>query len=94
MINIDASVLCHVDMYWKILVFFDPSSIFSADSCRTDTEAELDSVCSMAKAAGAFDAVVCSHWAEGGAGALALGQAVQRASGAPSNFKFLYDLEV
>jgi len=62
--------------------------------CRTDTEAELDLVCSMAKAARAFDAVRCSHWAEGGAGALALGQAVQRASEAPSKFKFLYDLEV
>lgn len=48
----------------------------------------------MAKAAGAFDAVRCSHWAEGGAGAVALGQAVQRASLAPSNFKFLYDLQV
>lgn len=48
----------------------------------------------MAKAAGAFDAVRCSHWAEGGAGAVALGQAVQRASEAPSDFKFLYDLEV
>lgn len=63
-------------------------------SCRTDTAAELELVCSMAKAAGAFDAVRCSHWAEGGAGALALGQAVQRASETPSNFKFLYDLEV
>lgn len=61
---------------------------------RTDTEAELDLVCSVAKAAGAFDAVRCTHWAEGGAGAVALGQAVQRASEAPSNFKFLYDLEV
>lgn len=59
-----------------------------------DTQAELDLVCSMAKAAGAFDAVRCSHWAEGGAGAVALGQAVQRASEAPSNFKFLYDLDV
>lgn len=63
-------------------------------SCRTDTEAELDLVCSMAKAVGAFDAVRCSHWAEGGAGAVALGQAVQRASEAPSKFQFLYDLEV
>lgn len=62
--------------------------------CRTDTEAELDLVCSVAKAAGAFDAVRCSHWAEGGAGAVALGQAVQRASVTPSQFKFLYDLEV
>lgn len=63
-------------------------------SSRTDTQAELDLVCSIAKAAGAFDAVHCTHWAEGGAGAVALGQAVQRASEAPSNFRFLYDLEV
>lgn len=69
--------------------------VFCAKSTRrTDTEAELDLICSIAKAAGAFDAVRCSHWAEGGAGAVALGQAVQRASVAPSNFKFLYDLEV
>lgn len=61
---------------------------------RTDTEAELDLVCSVAKAAGAFDAVRCTHWAEGGAGAVELGKAVQRASEAPSSFKFLYDLEV
>jgi len=48
----------------------------------------------VAKASGAFDAVHCTHWAEGGAGAVALGRAVQRASEAPSDFKFLYDVEV
>uniref|UniRef100_A0A4W6DH19 C-1-tetrahydrofolate synthase, cytoplasmic n=1 Tax=Lates calcarifer TaxID=8187 RepID=A0A4W6DH19_LATCA len=68
--------------------------VVAVNGFKTDTEAELDLVCSMAKAAGAYDAVRCSHWAEGGAGAVALGQAVQRASGAPSNFKFLYDLEL
>uniref|UniRef100_A0A671XDR0 C-1-tetrahydrofolate synthase, cytoplasmic n=1 Tax=Sparus aurata TaxID=8175 RepID=A0A671XDR0_SPAAU len=68
--------------------------VVAVNGFKTDTEAELDLVCSMAKAAGAFDAVRCSHWAEGGAGAVALGQAVQRASEAPSNFKFLYDLEL
>lgn len=62
--------------------------------CRTDTESKLDLICSLAKAAGTFDAVRCSQWAEGGAGAVALGQAVQRASGTPSDFKFLYDVEV
>uniref|UniRef100_A0A672ZLF2 C-1-tetrahydrofolate synthase, cytoplasmic n=1 Tax=Sphaeramia orbicularis TaxID=375764 RepID=A0A672ZLF2_9TELE len=68
--------------------------VVAVNGFKTDTEAELDLVCRMAKAAGAFDAVRCSHWAEGGAGAVALGQAVQRASEAPSNFKFLYDLEL
>uniref|UniRef100_A0A3Q3VUY2 C-1-tetrahydrofolate synthase, cytoplasmic n=1 Tax=Mola mola TaxID=94237 RepID=A0A3Q3VUY2_MOLML len=73
---------------------FGVSVVVAVNAFKTDTEAELDLVCSMAKAAGAFDAVRCSHWAEGGAGAVALGQAVQRASEAPSNFKFLYDLEL
>ncbi|CAG10709.1 unnamed protein product, partial [Tetraodon nigroviridis] len=68
--------------------------VVAVNAFKTDTEAELALVCSIAKAAGAFDAVRCTHWAEGGAGAVALGQAVQRASEAPSNFRFLYDLEL
>lgn len=51
-------------------------------------------VVQQAKEAGAFDAVVCTHWAEGGKGAVALAQAVQRASQTPSNFRFLYDVKV
>uniref|UniRef100_A0A7N8XBY8 formate--tetrahydrofolate ligase n=1 Tax=Mastacembelus armatus TaxID=205130 RepID=A0A7N8XBY8_9TELE len=68
--------------------------VVAVNAFKTDTEAELDLICDMAKAAGAFDAVRCFHWAEGGAGAVALGQAVQRACEAPSNFKFLYDLDL
>ncbi|XP_054652228.1 C-1-tetrahydrofolate synthase, cytoplasmic [Dunckerocampus dactyliophorus] len=68
--------------------------VVAVNAFKTDTDAELDLVCNMAKGAGAFDAVRCNHWAEGGAGALALGQAVQKASEAPSKFKFLYDLEL
>ncbi|KAK6304341.1 hypothetical protein J4Q44_G00249270 [Coregonus suidteri] len=68
--------------------------VVAVNAFKTDTESELDLICSLAKAAGAFDAVRCSHWAEGGAGAVALGQAVQRASEAPSDFKFLYDVEL
>ncbi|XP_077408256.1 C-1-tetrahydrofolate synthase, cytoplasmic [Vanacampus margaritifer] len=68
--------------------------VVAVNAFKTDTDAELDLVCSMARSAGAFDAVRCNHWAEGGAGALALGQAVRKASEAPSSFKFLYDLEL
>lgn len=68
--------------------------VVAVNAFKTDTDAELDLVCKMAKLAGAFDAVCCQHWAEGGAGALALGKAVQRASEAPSDFKFLYNLEL
>lgn len=72
---------------------FWPFHPFDPD-CRTDTESELDLICRLAKDAGAFDAVRCSHWAEGGAGAVELGRAVQKASQSPSSFKFLYDVEV
>ncbi|XP_072313370.1 C-1-tetrahydrofolate synthase, cytoplasmic-like [Eucyclogobius newberryi] len=68
--------------------------VVAVNAFKTDTDAELDLVCKMSKSAGAFDAVHCKHWAEGGAGALALGMAVQSASEAPSNFKFLYNLEL
>jgi len=44
--------------------------------------------------AGAFNAVVSSHWAHGGAGALQLAEAIVAASKKPSNFKFLYSLDV
>lgn len=68
--------------------------VVAVNAFKTDTDAELDLVCRLAKSAGAFDAVRCSHWAEGGAGAVALGQAVQKAANTPSDFRFLYDVEL
>ncbi|CAI7798882.1 unnamed protein product [Closterium sp. NIES-53] len=66
-----------------------------------DTEAEIAEVQKAAMAAGAVDAVVCSHFAHGGAGAAALGASVVKAcsdvaekeAGGESGFKFLYDLD-
>ncbi len=58
-----------------------------------DTPAEIDLVRKIAKKAGAVDAVMSNHWAEGGAGAVELGKAVIAACEQPSNFKFLYPLE-
>ena len=63
-------------------------------SGSTDTPKELATIQESARAAGAFDAVVCNHWALGGAGAKALADAVQKASEQPSDFKFLYSLDV
>uniref|UniRef100_W5N5H3 C-1-tetrahydrofolate synthase, cytoplasmic n=2 Tax=Lepisosteus oculatus TaxID=7918 RepID=W5N5H3_LEPOC len=68
--------------------------VVGVNAFKTDTGAELDLVCRLAKEAGAFDAVRCCHWAEGGSGAVALGEAVRRAAEAPSQFKFLYDVEL
>jgi formyltetrahydrofolate synthetase len=61
---------------------------------KDDTTAEIDLVRKLAKAAGAEDAVVSNHWAEGGAGAVELAHAVVAACKKPSKFKFLYPLEM
>ncbi len=61
---------------------------------KDDTDAEIDLVRRIAIEAGAEDAVMSNHWAEGGAGAVELGKAVMAAASKPSNFKFLYPLEM
>ncbi|XP_067411026.1 C-1-tetrahydrofolate synthase, cytoplasmic [Emydura macquarii macquarii] len=73
---------------------FGTPVVVAVNAFKSDTEAELQLVTQLAKEAGAYDAVKCMHWAEGGKGAVALAQAVQRASQEPSNFKFLYDVEL
>ena len=59
-----------------------------------DTPAEIELVRKKAMEAGASDAVMSNHWAEGGAGAAALGKAVIAACEKPSKFQFLYPLEM
>ena len=61
---------------------------------QTDTPAEIELVRRKAIEAGAHDAVMSNHWAEGGAGAVELGKAVIDACSKPSNFKFLYPLDI
>ncbi|XP_051051976.1 C-1-tetrahydrofolate synthase, cytoplasmic [Phodopus roborovskii] len=68
--------------------------VVAMNAFKTDTDAELDLIARLSREHGAFDAVKCTHWAEGGQGALALAQAVQRASQAPSSFRLLYDLKL
>ncbi|XP_029661138.1 C-1-tetrahydrofolate synthase, cytoplasmic isoform X3 [Formica exsecta] len=67
--------------------------VVAINSHTTDTPGELEVVKQAALENGASDAVVCTHWADGGPGALALADAVIAATEKPSNFKLLYDLE-
>ncbi|KAF9653139.1 C-1-tetrahydrofolate synthase [Thelephora ganbajun] len=60
----------------------------------TDTPAELALIKELAIAGGADAAIVSSHWAEGGAGARELAAALIVCCEAPSNFKFLYGLDL
>ncbi|KAI3862850.1 hypothetical protein MKW98_008690 [Papaver atlanticum] len=68
--------------------------VVAVNMFSTDTEAEMTVVRNAAMAAGAFDAVVCTHHAHGGKGAVELGIAVQKAcENVTQPMKFLYPLE-
>jgi len=67
--------------------------VVAVNRFHDDTDAEVDLVRRIAKEAGAEDAVMSNHWADGGAGSVALGEAVIAACEQPSDFKFLYPLE-
>ncbi|XP_076166528.1 pug C-1-tetrahydrofolate synthase, cytoplasmic isoform X2 [Ptiloglossa arizonensis] len=75
-------------------VKFGVPVIVAINVFATDTQAELELVKQAAIDSGATDAVICHHWAEGGAGATNLADAVIAATNKPSNFKVLYDLRV
>src|SRR5512139_1648473 len=68
--------------------------VIAINSFKTDTPAEVELVRKAAIEAGAEDAVVATHWTEGGKGAVKLAEAVVKAAEKPSNFKFLYPLEL
>ncbi len=67
--------------------------VVAVNSFATDTPAEVELVREAALKMGAMDAVVSTHWADGGAGAKKLAEAVVKAANKPSKFQFLYPLE-
>lgn len=68
--------------------------VVAINAFSTDSRAEQELVRAKAIEAGAYDAVICEHWAKGSLGAKALAEAVVRASEQPQSFKFLYDLDL
>jgi methylenetetrahydrofolate dehydrogenase (NADP+)/methenyltetrahydrofolate cyclohydrolase/formyltetrahydrofolate synthetase len=73
---------------------FGINVVVAVNSFSSDTPAEVEIIRQAALQAGAMEAVVATHWMDGGAGALQLAQAVIRAGDHPTNFKFLYPLEL
>ncbi|HSQ78988.1 MAG TPA: formate--tetrahydrofolate ligase [Candidatus Bathyarchaeia archaeon] len=67
--------------------------VVAVNRFTTDTDAEIELIRKAALAVGADDAVPSTHWADGGAGAVALAKAVIAACNKPSSFKFLYPLD-
>jgi formyltetrahydrofolate synthetase len=68
--------------------------VVAVNAFATDTDAELEMVRKYAQSQGAEDAVKSSHWADGGKGAKALAEKVVEACEKPSDFKFLYPLDL
>jgi len=68
--------------------------VVAVNSFATDTPAEVELIRKSALGYGAMDAVVATHWADGGAGAVDLAEAVIKAAKKPTDFKFLYPLEL
>jgi len=70
---------------------FNVPAVVAINVFPTDTPAEIEAVREAALAAGARDAVVATHFTDGGAGAVALAEAVWAAAqaGAPA-FRLLY----
>ena len=70
--------------------------VVAINQFKTDTVAEMQAIRKASLDAGAFDAVVSNHWAEGGKGAEKLAEAVVQACQATKSedFKYLYDLNL
>ncbi|TRY57023.1 hypothetical protein DNTS_023929 [Danionella cerebrum] len=85
---------CHLRRQVEKAKAFGLPVIVAVNKFCSDSEAELALVCGQAKQAGALDAVQCSSWSKGGAGTLALAQAVKKAAELSGRFKFLYDSQI
>jgi formyltetrahydrofolate synthetase len=86
--------LPNMERHIKNALKFGVNVVVAVNSFATDTPAEVELIRKAALEAGAMDAVVSTHWMDGGAGAVALAEAVVRAAEKPSNFRFLYPLDL
>jgi len=85
-----ANLVAHI----KIAKQFGIPVVVCVNRFTDDTDAEIALVRKIAKDAGAYDAVPSEHWGKGAAGARELAQAVVKACEQPSDFEFLYPLDI
>lgn len=86
--------LPNMERHIKNALKYGVNVVVAVNSFATDTPAEVELVRQAALEAGAMDAAVSTHWADAGAGAIALAEAVVRAAEKPSDFRFLYPLDM
>ncbi len=85
---------CNLQKHIENARLFGVPVVVAINRFTTDTDKEIEAVRKIAIAAGAEDAVVSEVWARGGAGGAELAKAVVAAAEKPSNFSFLYDLNL
>nr|XP_028703069.1 monofunctional C1-tetrahydrofolate synthase, mitochondrial isoform X3 [Macaca mulatta] len=93
-IQLVADGCCNLQKQIQIAQLFGVPVVVALNVFKTDTRAEIDLVCELAKRAGAFDAVPCYHWSVGGKGSVDLARAVREAASKRSRFQFLYDVQL
>jgi formyltetrahydrofolate synthetase len=86
--------LCNMEVHIQNALKFGVPVVVAINSFAADTPAELALIKKAALAAGADDALICTHWEKGGEGALELAKAVVKAAEKPSKFQFLYSLDL
>ena len=83
------NLLAHI----KIALKFGVPVVVAINTFATDTPSELDMIRKAAvEEGGAEDALVCTHWEQGGLGAVELAKAVVKATEKTCKFDFLYPL--
>jgi formate--tetrahydrofolate ligase len=86
-----ANLAAHVEIVRR----YGIPAVVAINAFPTDTPAEVEAIREVALAAGASDAVLATHFVDGGAGATALAEAVWAASEDPArSFRLLYPDEV
>jgi len=85
-----ANMVAHI----KIARLFGVPVVVAVNRFTADTDNEVKLLERIALDAGAEGAVMTDHWAQGGGGAVELAKAVIAACELPSDFKFLYPLDI
>ena len=86
--------LCNMIRHIEIARMYGVPVVVAVNSFAQDTPAEVEMARKAAEQAGADAAVVCTHWADGGKGAVDLAEAVVAACEKPADFKLLYGDEL
>ncbi len=84
------NMVAHIENALK----FGVPVVVAINRFKDDTPAEVELVRRIALEAGAEDAVMTNHWTEGGAGSVDLGRAIMAACEKPSDFHFLYPVDL